>query len=509
MMYTRMISTSAAAAMALLASACSDRLTAPAAVPGAPALTAASSGPTLIPNSVRYRDTGGKPATGRAGSAVVDALALLGRDGYTDLELRARPADPASSATGTVERAQVKVYDETGALRITRNAAGGQPVRIGGLLPGTRIDAQANVTGIDPNRTDVVSVSQTVRMRPDLSVTLGVDSRTIHTGAPAVIVASVNELNGQLGAEANCVLRVNGEQVDQARGIWVDAGGRVDCAFTTQPMAEGVHTLTVALEGVRPGDWNAVNNTASVQVVARTPAVPLSYETWVRGETYSQRFSWRVAYFDGVYGQETRTEQGQAGFLHLSRTDGYIGRGFAGPVSFRVTESSGGHLMQDDAWTEADLGGGGSCFERWNSTQATWLYFCSNPATASTTFQFVRNSGTVTYHSRGYQREWDASTGNEYVYHWSNTDVSSFGPPDPLANDYHFRLSVVAQGEETLVQADVELARDSGDWVEPEWCYGSGDESSGWYYRTCMGSESHFVILEGFRFYSLAPGSTP
>lgn len=100
----------AAAALALALGACSDRSAGPTAAPvagtDAPARTASAPAPRLIPNSVHYRDTGGKPSHGRAGSATLDALALLGRDGTTALELRAGQVD--GSAGAVVTHAQVK-----------------------------------------------------------------------------------------------------------------------------------------------------------------------------------------------------------------------------------------------------------------------------------------------------------------------------------------------------------------------------------------------------------------
>jgi hypothetical protein len=457
---------------------------------------------------VRYRDTGARPATGRAGSAAVDALALLGADGYTDVELRARAADPARTATGAVGHAQAKVYDAAGVPRITRNASGGEPVRIGGLPRGTRVDVQANVTGIDPHRTDVVTVSTASRMRPDLRVQAAAGGTTLYAGTPVVVSGFVTELNGDLGAQADCVLLMDGVPADQARGIWVDAGGRANCLFSTGPLAEGTHTLTVALRGVSPGDWDASNNAASVQVTVLAEPAPISYGTWVRSETYTLRNYWRTTYFSGGFGIDEEQEERQEGFAHSVQMNGFMGRGFTGPVSFRVEEWSGNEQLQDDTWTEADPGGGLICSNRWNLSAGTSFFFCSYFG-ASSTFQFFRQSGTVTYHSRGYYREWDEGTGDEYVWHWNQEDTRSTGPAQPLSGDYRVRVSFLSADGETVAQSDVALEPFTEDYVEPDWCSESGDESWGWYDRYCYGSEYHAAGWFGARSYSSGSGLTP
>lgn len=499
-MHHRRIATgAAAAALALLASACSDRLTAPAALPGAPSLAASASGLTLIPNTVRYRDTGARPATGRAGSAAVDALALLGADGYTDVEITARAADPARTATGTVGHAQARVYDDAGALRITRNAAGGAPVRIGGLPRGTRVDVQANVTGIDPHRTDVVTASTASRMRPDLRVEAGAGgSLTLYEGSPVVIMASVAELNGDMGAQADCVLLVDGVPTDQARGIWVDAGGLASCFFSTAPLTAGTHTFAVALQGVSPGDWDTSNNTATFQATVLAGPFPVAQTTHVRSQTYTVRNYWRTTYFNGWTGVDEEQEEREEGFTNTVGSSGYLGRGFTGPVTFRVVESSQGEQLQDDTWTEDDPGSPVTCFNRWNPDAGSSFYFCSYFGAAST-FQFLRHSGTVTYHGRGYYREWDEGTGDEYVYHWNNDYTTSTGPARPLAEDYTLRVSFLSAGDETVLQSHVTLEPFTEEYVEPDWCFESGDVSWGWYDRSCYGHQSHATGWYGGR----------
>src|SRR4051794_9980978 len=98
----------AVAALTLLASACSRDVLDPAsprAAGTAPHLTTAAAGmPPLISNTVKYRDLGAKPATGRSGTSTLATRALLGKDGVTELEVTTGTFDPVPQATRPLTR---------------------------------------------------------------------------------------------------------------------------------------------------------------------------------------------------------------------------------------------------------------------------------------------------------------------------------------------------------------------------------------------------------------------
>src|SRR5205085_343557 len=79
---------------------------------------------------------------------------------------------------------------------------------------------------------------------------------------PVTLLATVGEGNGDVGARTDCVLYVDGVEADRARGIWVDAGDQVSCAFLHTFTSEGDHALRVAAEGVNPADFDLSNNAA-------------------------------------------------------------------------------------------------------------------------------------------------------------------------------------------------------------------------------------------------------
>lgn len=507
-MYSRRLAGgAAAAALALLASACADQLTSPAGrLPGAPAFSASGGGPTLIPNTVRYRDTGGKPARGRAGSAAVDALALLGRDGFTDVELRARPADPARTAVGTVARAQAKVYAGDHSLRMVRNVDGGQPLRLPGLPRGTRVDVQANVTGIDPHRTDVVSVSQTVRLRPDLHVVLGSLQDSVMAGGPLVVFGHVREMNGDMGAQANCVLLLDGQPVDRARGIWVDAGGFVNCFFTIPALAEGTHEITVRLDGVAPGDWDPANNAATRQVTAYTRAVAY----WAGGSATTSSFSSRQLWHTMEYywgsGVEQRDERTEAGTRQFVNVRGGVQRGFAAPVTIEMRETSEGRVLQEDAFSVLnDFGSPVVCGNRWNTQAGTSFHFCSYFGQSSE-FQFFRSAGTVTYHSTGYYRTWEGGVeGDTDYWHWDNTGTDASGTEAEIGSDYGLTVRFVTPNGTTEIPLVMALEPFEVDSEEPDMCFEGGAEEWGWMYRYCQGSTYRATGREGFGYVSTLP----
>ena len=224
-----------------------------------------------IPNRIKYSDTGLKPATGRAGDIAVAARALLGADGATDVELTTGSFDGDAAPTGSLNRVQVKAdYDTSDA--ITRNfSAGGSfaSVRLDGLglAPHESIQIQASAQSAADARTGVVTMIETVKRRPDLrAAAVPVPPYGIE-GHPLNVYLNISETNRDIGARADCVLRVDGVEVDRATNIWVDAGGTVSCAMTHVFTAAGPHQLQVSVENVSPGDWNAGNNATPVFTV--------------------------------------------------------------------------------------------------------------------------------------------------------------------------------------------------------------------------------------------------
>jgi hypothetical protein len=215
--------------------------------------TAAFAETHYVPNHIKYRDTGHQAATGRSGGASIQALALIDKSGLAEIEI-------AADAPGTLQHVQIKTDQHTSNYHANSPA-------LTATLPnagrGTEVQIQANVAGTDGPRTGVVTVTDTVALRPDL-VPGGINApATAPAATPVEISAIVQERNGDTGARATCVLRVDGQPVDRATNIWVDAGGSVSCVFLHAFATAGERQLEVGLEDVAPRDYDDTNNRAS------------------------------------------------------------------------------------------------------------------------------------------------------------------------------------------------------------------------------------------------------
>lgn len=222
-----------------------------------------------VPNVTKYKNSGVKPATGRSGSATLEARALLAKDGSMLVEASTGSVE-TGSGPGQIAKMQVKI--DAVAKNFNNLTGGGYwSGTFPGLTRNTPVQVQANVRGIDPKRTGVVTVTTPALLRPDVSVSAVSGPATHKPQLPVEFVGTVVEKNGDVGARANCVFSVNGTQTDIANGIWVDAGGTVACQFSHTFDAPGTYTVAVEASGVVPGDWDSTNNSASTTITIVEP----------------------------------------------------------------------------------------------------------------------------------------------------------------------------------------------------------------------------------------------
>jgi hypothetical protein len=129
-----------------------------------------------IRSSGHYRQGGVGNARGRSGSANVTARALLGKDNNTTVELATGTLDSGPIPPGKFSKVQFKPLIPSGDALFAHNfnglstASGYYSFSWPSLHRGEQIQLQSGITGIDSNRTDVVTVYETVKMRPDLAV---------------------------------------------------------------------------------------------------------------------------------------------------------------------------------------------------------------------------------------------------------------------------------------------------------------------------------------------------
>jgi hypothetical protein len=501
--------TLAAAAFALILGACDDAPTAPAAPAAAasqPARTVSASGATLIPNTVKYRDNGGKPARGRSGAAALEALALLSKDGRTVLEYRAVAADPWQWwVHGTLERAQVKALDGDGAVMFTfnENALNTEVHRteFGSLVRGQSLQVQANVTGIDPHRTDVVTVTERIKLLPDLAVRMDLSPR-VAAGQPVPVHATVSELNGDVGASAECRLLVDGAQRDWAWGVWVDAGDVVTCAFT-HVFSAGTHQVQVQVGEVHPADWDDANNlSAAVQVEAVAGPAEFSYSAGATAIKASHDLTWTAWWHNpstqthGEWQYENRsTEDTESAYM-----SGWINRALSGEVSLEVSQSSGGRVIHSDAWTDY-AGGGYFCTSR--DMQSTSFFLCSYGFSgwAYTSFTYYRYAGAVTYHSRNYAREWDYVTGEDiYYYDYNDSYANDAGPTAGYGDDYSFHVRVAAG--DMVLTADSHFPLERSEYsIQNSFCYTYQEWWDTFTAEDCLSWDDRETLVQGYDYH--------
>lgn len=391
--------------------------------------TSAFASSSFTSNDVKYKDSSRPKATGRSADATIEAQALLGRDGAADLEITA--------AGGTIEKVQVKLPGD-----VTHNFAGLSGAsfvqRLEGLAPRDAVDVQVNVQ--TPGRVGVVSLTDTVKLRPDLQIGhVGAPPHALRN-APYTITATVQESNGDVGARASCVLFANGAEVDRVDGLWLDAGGTVTCEMTHTFRAAGNTQLSVAIEGVAPGDYDSGNN-ASAPVSVRVYERASYLDEWM-ASAYEETFN-RRSWFRSPTSESETLHYGWGvgvGFWTLFRSDGLD----VNNLRASVHASTDGRLIHEvkdvqfryrtyyDDWEDVTS----RCAYATYDDRYSGVTACRHTSPwepTRVTFQYRMNAGSVTYVSRGWYQTYVGSEPSG-VYYWNTVWPSEWGNRFELGN---------------------------------------------------------------------------
>ncbi|HEX8146935.1 MAG TPA: hypothetical protein VF591_07130 [Pyrinomonadaceae bacterium] len=483
-----------------------------------------TSRPQLTPNGRRYRESGLKPATGRSGSATLTARALLGKGGETTVEVTTGALDGGGARPGSINKARLKPLDENGEALYARNYTGlsGRYFKttVNDLRRGQQVHVQANVEGIDAARTDVVTVVETVKLRPDLSPTdLSAPARGV-PGSPVNVSAVVRELKGETGAAADLVLYADGVEVDRAKGVWVDAGGTVSCVFTHTFNSTGTKQLEVKAEGSAPGDYDLSNNAAAGSVeIVQPGGGELNYNVQVfdMDEDFHSRVQER-RYFNGALQSEREEEFSARGWRQSANFYGWTGHMISFPVSVTHNEASDGAAVFSASYANLtptsviDASDGVTRFVSynvWRYDAATGYYFnlytnaridlATGARTEMTSFSSNRQAGDVTYYSAGYERFWDDYSGEEFFYSWNTTEPSSAGARLALGTRHRMNVSLTAgDGAVYAASPEVTLSPFDNSGSEPYACF---DWSFDAYSVTsCVESERVSVGRHGYTY---------
>lgn len=440
----------------------------------------ADNGPPLHPNSRHYQVRNPSAATGRSGSASLSVRALLGKDGKTAVNVTTGALDSAEAAPGNIKKVQFKGYNGDGDVAWTRNYSG---LSQGGSLSysfdelhrGQPVQTQANITGINGSRTDVVTVSGNVKLRPDLSAKEISAPAQASPGAVVNIASTIYELNGDVGATGTCVLLVDGAETDRAEGIYVDSGSAVSCAFSHVFDSAGDHALEVRVTDVVPGDWDTSNNSATGSIHIVEEGAPFYW--YASAYKYSSSDDWAsdgwYRYADGTYADEQDWQEHTANAQTSQRLElwGYSPVAVSFPLSQLSAQmkSDGAVVASFDLedvpadWSWDYYGYSQRGLYRFDPASYAYVYVTTYSwgDIGSTQAEAVKYGGAVTYFSHSYSSYWYSYSGSvySYAYNYDYSYSNEYGLW-PMTSTAAVELDIVGANGERL-HANAEMPLDS------------------------------------------------
>ena len=492
-------------------------------IPSASAQTTTKgSMPTLIPNSKKYRVSGLQPATGRSGSSSLTVRALLGKDGKTNVEATTGELDSTATPPGNINKVQLKPLNQDGEAMYARNfnglTGGGYFRTTVDLARGKQVQVQTNIGGIDPKRTDVVTIVETVKLRPDLAasnLTLP-DKAVVNT--PVKISAVIREINADAGATANCGLYVDGVKVDQVDGIWVDANGTVSAAFTHTFPSVGAKRIEVKIENVVPGDYDVSNNAVYGSVEVIQPGSRLNYYAEVYDyDFFNKGKNYYDQYYNGLPQYQYAGEWDQKGWYQGSYMYGYTPHAVTFPLNATLTESNDGETVSsasfsavpyyDNSWSDGTYQWTQKCTNNFDSAASAYFSLCTTSqkeiATGNvvygTWFDTARYSGDIVYYSQGFNRAWYQDGTLAYSYSWNDSGHSIFGPArQSFGSERGINLSITSgDGAVHTASPVITLQPYNQAYQQPYTCY-NWNNGYGWYGSSCWEQDYSSIGKVGY-----------
>ena len=476
----------------------------------------------LVPSSQKYKDTGLRDAKGRSGNAVVAARALLGKDRITTIEITTSgDTENPQPAPGNISKVQEKVFDDSDKLLSTTNynvpgSLGYVIQKSDSLMRHQTFQIQANVDGIDTG-TDVVTLHETVKLRPDLAMErLWIPRKTLQNHT-MIFHAVISELNKDVGARADCVLYADGGSglvaVDKAPAIWVDAGGTVSCDLTFRFPVRGMIPIKVQVENVNPGDYDDSNNfySASVEVLS---GIPL-------GGTASVSYQKRNKHFliDSYFGN-TLTMHGEDSDIRDQTTVDVRGQtnepagDFPYTLSAREVNADSSVFSKvlvlgrssSISWSETGYDYVESCGNTYDDSSNLTVYLCNKITTSLVTgdrtywldLDYFRNPGDVTFHSEGFCTTFDSyyhcqNTYSFYSWNYTNTSISDGFAPIELHTNYEVNLHLTSDSANSF-EANATVPVDQSSTVQYGYPYECWNTSNG---HSCQESLDTITTFSG------------
>lgn len=495
-----------------------------------------------IPNAKHYRESGVGNASGRTGSAHLTARALLDKDGNTTVEVTTGVLDSTATPPGSFAKVQLKPLGPDGDAMLTQNftplstPTGYYSFGWPSLYRHQQAQIQANITGIDSGA-DVVTVIDTVKLRPDLAIQNFKLPDSVFVNTPVTIPANVVELNGDSSATTTCQLTVDDVVVDQAKNVYVDAGGGVSCAFSYTFTSTGTHSIQVTASNVLPADWDTGNNFASGTIniidlntntaehgqasfTDQTGGFPLSNtsseQVWRSGALYNTN-----SYTTGTSGEE---QDAETAFYSSGCAGNTNAVPYQFPVDITYSEAMDGTPVYS-AKATATTGGSGlyavnmsmcgskvvTYIEQVGSavaddytfrvTSQTYYDSTSTPINTVQKVESTRNAGDVTYFSSGYACKWwaiNCNTDATNYYMWNNSSETVLGKLVPLGSTWTPSITARdATGNGFGGTLPVSLSGSQITSGRPNSCVNRGPDQFGYTYQFCGSSSTDYTVTQG------------
>ncbi|HJP87318.1 MAG TPA: hypothetical protein VJ852_15100, partial [Gemmatimonadaceae bacterium] len=276
-------------------------------------------------------------------------------------------------------------------------------------------------------------------------------------GWPVNFDAFIMERNGDVGARASCVLYVDGIAADRSDGIWVDAGGIVECKMAHVFSNAGNHAVELRVENVQPGDYDDASNRVSSSIEIVQPEEFLAYSLGANSIVYN---SWtrnisQLTTLEGIvetWDQTISTQGPQQSGLMI----GVMPRKLAFPVTVHGEMETNGARVNtlDETLATSELAYWYPpdwtvyCGTSFHSNSD--LYVCTfdtGPIAGYSTIQYDWSGAEVRYHSVSYVTYWDPTCANNLCERYIVNDFTDSRPMVTFGPDFTSRLAVQGAGD--------------------------------------------------------------
>jgi hypothetical protein len=476
-----------------------------------------------ISSSLHYHESGVPDGVGESeGSAVITARALLGKDHITTVELTTGTLDSSTTPPGSFANVRLQPLTPSGVALFSQyfshlaTSTGYYSFSWPSLYRGEQIKLRSYVTGFPED--DPVTVSTTVKLRPDLTVQGLTFPETAIVQQMVNIRAHITELNGDYGATTACMLGIDGNTVDQANNVYVAAGGGVTCEFSYPFSGAGTHSIEVTAANPVPGDWDLSNNTTSGTITISTDNAEHGIASFLDSHVQASATQTAQVTYQGstvfnyskTIGTSVELQAASTQLLDYGCTGATNAVSWQVPVDISYTESMDGTQMI--GFTDTGLNATATAiavlpFPVCNSTAASvvnqygvafftdhfdyigstqYLDSAGNPISSLQWVGLERGAGDVTYFSSGYQCSWWNNCSNTANYYaWNTSTHSPSGTLLPVGSTWGSSIASKDASGNTLagiLSVPITTVKSN---AQPSACASMGPDSFGYTYNNC------------------------